>query len=196
LEDELEKHKLPMTMLEPILGISLPMLPALIEQSKPMFRQLAEYLRSFLPKRLEDAVKSGHINVLKKDTLPDVRIQQYKDFTYEVVEIRESGLILGDSAILFNVDGSRPYKTFLEKNDIMNAVILPLTPNRFLIGACEDFAVSEHNWPEAIARCSLEYFIANENSDANRLLQESIAEDAALITKAELEEIITEIMNQ
>jgi hypothetical protein len=183
-------------MLETILEVSSPLLPALIEQLKPTLRQFAAYLRSVLPKRLREAAKSGHISALKKDALPDVRIQRYKDLMYQVVDVRESGLILGDSAVLFHVEGPRPYKAFVDKDDALNAVILPLNPRRLLVGAREGFAVSGHTLPEAIARCSIEYFIANENSDANRLLQERIAEDAAPLTRAELEEIITEIMKE
>jgi len=196
LADELEKRGLPETMLETIWEVSSPLLPSLIEQLKPTLRLFAVYMRSELPRRLRNAAKSGHIRALQNGVTPVGRIQRYKDLTYEVAVVRESGLILGDSIILFNVEGPKPYKTFVGKDDILNAVVLPLTSSRLLVGACEGFVVSDHNWPEAIARCSLEYFISNDNSDINRLLQGSIAEDAAPLTREELEEIITEVMNQ
>jgi hypothetical protein len=195
LTDELEKHGLPETMLE-ILEVNSPLLPALIEQMKPLLRPLAAYMRSELPRRLRNAAKSGHIRALKKSASPEAKIRLYKDLQYAVADVRESGLILGDSAILFHVEGSKPYKAFIEKDDVLNAVVLPLTSSRLLVGACEGFVVSAHNWPEAIARCSLEYFIANDNSEINRLLQGSIAEDAAPLTTEELEDIITEVMNE
>ena len=193
---ELEKSGLPETMLETILEVSSPLLPALIEQLKPTLRQSSAHLRSELPKTLRVAAKSGHIRALKKGVSPEVRIQRYKDLTYEVVDVQEGGLILGDAAILFHVEGAKPYKAFVDRDDGLNAVILPLTSTRLLVGAREGFCVSGHNWPEAIARCSLEYFIADEISNTNRLLQGRIAEDAAPLTRAELEEIFTEIMNQ
>jgi len=196
LTEELEKNGFPKAMLEPILEISSPMLPALIEQFKPTLHVFAKHMRSVFPKQLTKAVKSGHIKALKKGVSPKVRIQRYKDFTYEIVDVREACLILGDSAILFHVEGPKPYKAFVDKDDVLNAVVLPLTPSRFLIGAGECFGVSGHIWPEAIARCSLEYFIAKEDSDANRILQGRIAEDAAPLTSAELEDIFTKVMNE
>lgn len=171
------------------------LLPALIEQMKPTLRPGAAYLRCVLPKKMSEAAKTGHIRALKKGASPEVRMQRYKDLMYEVVEVQESSLILGDSAVLFHVEGPKPFKAFIDKDDGLNAVILPLTSRRLLVGVREGFSVSEHIWPEAIARCSLEYFIANENSYAYRLLQGLIGEDAAPLTKAELEDIISEIMN-
>lgn len=196
LADELEKRELPKAMLETMMEVSSPLLPALIEQLKPTLRQDAAYLRCVLPKKLREASKSGHIRALKKGASPEVRMQRYKNLTYELVDVQESSLILGDSAVLFHVEGPRPYKAFIDKDDGLNAVILPLTSRRLLFGAREGFPMSGHIWPEAIARCSLEYFIANENSYANRLLQGLIGEDATLLTRAELEDIISEIMNE
>ena len=196
LTNELKKRGLPETMLETILENNSSLLPALIEQMKPTLRPFAAYLRSELPSRLRNAAKSGHIRALKKGVSPEIKMGLYKDLQYAVADVRERSLILGDSAILFHVDGSKPYKTFIEKDDVLNAVVLPLTASRLLVGACEGFIVSEHNWPETIARCSLEYFIANDNSDINSFLQGMIAEDAAPLTRAELEEIITEFINQ
>lgn len=196
LREALEENGLPETMLEMILEDDSPLLPALIEQLKPTLPQLAAYLRSVLPKTLRAAAKSGHIKALKKGVSPEVKIQRYKDLTYEVVDVQEGGLILGDSALLFHVEGSKPYKAFVDKDDGLNAVILPLTSTRLLVGAREGFCVSGHNWPKAIARCSLEYFIANEKSDTNRLLQGRIAEDAAPLTRVELEEIFADIVTK
>ncbi|MFB0552700.1 MAG: DUF4238 domain-containing protein [Phycisphaerae bacterium] len=196
IADELEKRDLPKAILETMMEVSSPLLPALIEQMMPTLRQGAEYLRCVLPTKLSGAAKSGHISALKKDKSPKVRLLRYKDLTYEVVDVQESSLILGDSAVLFHVEGPKPFKTFIDKDDGLNAVILPLTSRRLLVGAREGFSVSGHIWPEAIARCSLEYFIANENSYANLLLQGLIGEDADLLTRAELEDIISEIMNE
>jgi len=196
LSDELEKRGLPKTMLEQILEVSTPHLPDLIEQLKPTIRHTAAYMRVILPKKLEKAAKTGHIKALKKSVSPEVRIKRYKDLMYKLVDVPENDLILGDSVILYHIEGPRPYKAFVDKDDYLIGVILPLTSRRLLVGARNEFDVSRHNWPEAIARCSLEYFIANKYSGANCLLQGHIAKDAAPLTRAELEEIISEIMNQ
>jgi hypothetical protein len=69
-------------------------------------------------------------------------------------------------------------------------VILPLTSSRLLIGSHEDLNISAHKWREAVARCSLEYFIGGELSEENHILRKHIGEDASPLTKAELEEIV------
>lgn len=193
--DELKKRGLPKTMLGPVLQHSYPLLPALMNQLRPMLRQFAVHLRSVLPKTLSEGAKSGHIRSLKETVAPEVRAQRYKDLIYTVVEVPQGGLILGDSIILFQVEGLRPFKVLLEKRDILNAVYLPLNSWKFLVGTRESFSISEQLLPEAVARCSLEYFVAEEESDTNRFFQEQVREDASPLTKAELEDIITEAMN-
>ncbi|MCK4820749.1 hypothetical protein KA005_33600, partial [bacterium] len=195
LADELKKRGLPKAMLEPVLQLSDPLLPAFMMQLRPMLHHLAVHLRFVLPKALSEGAKYGHIRSLKETVAPDLRAQQYKDFIYKVVEVPQGGLILGDSIILFQVEGLRPFKTFLEKRDILNAVFLPLNSCKFLVGTRKSFGISEQLLPEAIARCSLECFVGEEDSDTNRSLQEEIGEDASPLTRAELEDIITEAMN-
>jgi len=192
---ELKKRGLPKTMLGPVLQLSYPLLPASMRQLRPMLRQSAAHLRSALPKTLSKGAKSGHIRFLKENVAPEVRAQRYKDLIYTVIEVPQRGLILGDSIIIFQVEGLTPFKTFLEKKDILNAVLLPLNSWQILIGTRDNFSISEQSLPETIARCSLEYFVAEEKSDTNRFLQEQIGEDASPVTRTELEDIITKAMN-
>jgi hypothetical protein len=49
--------------------------------------------------------------------------------------------------------------------------------------------------PQAIARCSLEHFIAAENSVAIEFLKHEIGEDAAPLARLELDAIITELLS-
>lgn len=193
---ELAKQGLPPALLQPLIQLSAPLLPAFMVQLRPELPKLAEALRSSLPKTLKDAAKSGHISALKKAISPETRIQRYENLAYSVVEASDSPLILGDSAVLFRVQGPRPYKAFLDKDDVLNAVVLPLSSTRALVGAREGVGVLPPDLRQALARCSLEYFIAGEKSDANSLIQDEIGEDAAPLTRAEMEEIITELMKE
>lgn len=194
ISDVLQKRGIPKTMLGPVLQLVYSRLFLFMKESRPMLRQLASHLRSVLPKTLSEGAKSGHIRALKESVAPEVKAQEYKDLVYIVKEVPEGGLILGDSIILFQVEGLRSFKTFLEKRNILNAVLLPLNSRKFLVGTRDSFSISEQLLPEAIARCSLEYFVAEEESDTNRSLQEKIGEDASPLTRAELEDIITEVM--
>lgn len=194
MSKELARKGLSQALLQPYLELAAPNLPKFMEKLRPILPKLAEDLRSTLPKMLRDAAKSGHINVLKKTISPESKIQRYKSLAFSVVEASDSSLILGDSVILFRVQGARPYKAFLDKGDVLSAVLLPLSSSRVLIGAHEYDAVIPPDLRQAIARCSLEYFIAAEQSEANNLFKNVIGQDADPLTRAELENIITELM--
>ena len=192
---ELKKRGISKTMLKPALQVTNLLNPSMMNRLRPMLRQVAANLRPDLLRTLSQAAKSGHIRALKENVSPEARAQRFKDLDYQVVEFTQGSLILGDSIILFHVEGSKPFKTFLDKKDILNAVFLPLNSCKFLVGIREKPNISEQLLPGAIARCSLEYFVAEEESDKYRSLQEQIGEDASPLTRAELEEIITKTMN-
>jgi hypothetical protein len=191
---EFAKHKLPEESFNPIMQLVTPLVPALIQRQRAQFPKLAAMLRSALPSMLKKAGKSGHIKTLKKSIAPELRVQRYASLTYAVATAVETPLILGDSVVLFDVQGPRRYKAFLDRDDTLNAVLLPLDPGRVLVGALDGFTGIHSGLREAIARCSLEYFIATENSCANELLRDQIGMDAALLTQAELEAMVNELI--
>jgi hypothetical protein len=194
--EEFAKHKLPKELLDPFMQLVAPLFPALIQQQRTQFPQFAAVLRLALPRILKNAAKSGHIRTLKRSIAPELRVQRYTLLTYAVVKAIETPLILGDSVVLFDVQGPRRYKAFLDRDDTLNAVLLPLDPGRVLVGARDGFTGAPSGLREAIARCSLEYFIATENSCANELLRDQIGMDAALLTQAELEDMVNELMQE
>lgn len=98
--------------------------------------------------------------------------------------------------IVFEVDGPKRFKAFLDKEDTLNAVCLPLDTGRALIGTRDGVATLPTGLREAVARCSLEYFIAAENSDANQLLADHIGMAADLLPRSELEGIVAELMQE
>jgi hypothetical protein len=196
LSEELAKQALPQSMLEPMMEMADPFIPIFMAQLKPILPKMAVELRSSLPGKLNEAVKSGHISALKQTSPPQVRIQRYKNLAYSILSIQDDKLILGDSAVLFRVEGAKPYKVLLEKGDVLSAVFLPLSPGSALVGSRENFFPFAPDLRQAIARCSLEYFIAHKNCDENNHLKEQIGEDAYLLTKEQMEEIIAELINK
>ncbi|MHB8483351.1 MAG: hypothetical protein ACYDBV_11560 [Nitrospiria bacterium] len=94
--------------------------------------------------------------------------------------------------VLFKIEGAKTYKTFLEKDDKLEVVFLPLSPNRVLVGSSKNHFLIPTRLTQALARCSIEYFIAHGNTDANKILQEQIGNEASLITKEDIEKIITD----
>ena len=193
---EFREQGLPQSMLEPMIKIAIPLVPVFMEtQLKPMLPIMAAHLRTGLLDKLPEAAKSGHINALKHPDPPELKIQRYNKLVYQTLPVEDNSLILGDSAVLFNVEGPKPYKVQLEKNDTLRHLFLPLSPRMLLVGSREGFSPSIPELRQALARCSLEYFIAHESSDENRLLKEQIGEDAYLLTKEQMEESILEIMS-
>jgi len=147
-----------------------------------------------LPQTLENAAKSGHIRALTKSLSYEARAERYAHLTYRIADYPEDRLILGDSAILFEVDRpTRRFKAFLDKDDPLIAVFLPLDPRTALVGARDNLCAPPLGLPEAIARCSLEYFVAAGDSPAIRLLAQHIGTDALPLTTAELEAIVSEL---
>ena len=83
----------------------------------------------------------------------------------------------------------------MEKDDILRCLFLPLSPHTLLVGSRDGNPPIVSELRQALARCSLEYFIAHENSDKNNLLREQVGEGAYPLTVEQMEEIIVEIMN-
>jgi hypothetical protein len=174
--------------------LTAPLVPALIQQQRSEFPKLAAVLRAAMPGILKDAAKSGHIKALKSSIAPEPRVQRYAPLIYTIARTVKTPLILGDSVVLFDVDGPRHYKALLDRDDTLNAVFLPLDPERVVIGRRESFTGVPFDLREAIARCSLEYFIAAKSSPANELLRDQIGADAYLVGQSEMEEILNEVM--
>jgi hypothetical protein len=190
------KEGIPQSMIEPMTEMAIPFIPVAMAQLKPMLPQIASWFRRKLTEKLPEMVKSGHIEALKQTTPPEVRIQQYKKLAYRILSVEDNLLILGDSAVLFHVEGLKPYKVFFDKDDVLKSVFLPLSPHTLLVGSCGGLSPSVSDLRQAIARHSFEYFVAHENSAENNLLREQIGEEAYLLTKEQMEEIIDEIMKE
>jgi len=192
LYKELSRRGLPQALFEPLMRLSSLHGPDLIKRQSSELPRFAEALRSMLPDKLKQAAKSGHIKALKKAIAPAIRVQRYGELSYTVASVGDGPLILGDSIVLFHVEGLKPYKALLDRDDNLKAVFLPLDPRKVLVGVSQGFDAKTFNLSEAIARCSLEYFISAEKSDTNDRLSNFIGEDAALLAPEELEDLITE----
>jgi hypothetical protein len=101
---------------------------------------------------------------------------------------------LGDSGVIFNIDGEREFKPYFEKGNKLLAVILPISSTRLLVGSINDYFFNINKIPEAIASCSLEYFISSEESLVNGNLSKVISQNTALLTQSEIDEILLSLM--
>ena len=126
----------------------------------------------------------------------ELRMKRYEKFVFMVQEIQEGNMILGDSVILFQVSGNRPFKSFIAKDDEINMILLPLSPKRILVGSQKKYEVLPSNLRQVIARCSLEYFISASNETALDDLKEQIGKDAPIFSEEEMDSTIMEAINR
>ena len=191
---ELTDKGLPQDLLEPLVQLSTDMGPSLVNLQRKQFRGLAQALRPKLIGILEEKVKSAHIRALRTSIAPEKKVEMLSDLNYAVHRAVGESLILGDSVVLFRVDGDRLYKTFLEKKDKLEAVYMPIDSNTALVGESLNCTRAPGNLREVLASGSLEHFIAADNSEENQSLQSTIGTDARLLTKLEMIEIMREVL--
>ncbi len=196
LTEEFAKRGMPLHFVEPALTMAAPRLPAMMPGIRAELAKIAQIVRQRLPNTLEKSAKSAHINLLRKNVSPEQRAQRYAALQYAVLELPGSGFVLGDSIVLFRVSGQRRYKAFPDKDDVLEAVFLPLSSERILMGAPGATFALPPELKQGIARCSMDHFIASENTQDNRDLHIQVGEDAALATESEMEEIIQELLDQ
>lgn len=188
-------------------GLSQEWLPMLMELSGPLIEQIMPslsndmvkmiaYIKKELPEVLKKESKSGHIKALTKSIAPDIKIQRYERLNFKVKKSEEANLLLGDSAILFHVDGNRKFKPFLENNDVLVSILLPISSTQALVGSKKGYKLDFSVLPHAIASSSREYFIASNTCPENEGLSHLISKNAHLLTKSQSEKLLNEIIKK
>ncbi|HSY47307.1 MAG TPA: DUF4238 domain-containing protein [Thermoanaerobaculia bacterium] len=160
------------------------------EAFAPWLPLLSDMIQNRLRGELPAIMKKSHIRALKSTVSPVARADALRNLAYATVAHPSGDLILGDSIVLFEVTGSRPYKKLLEGSDELKAVYLPLSPRLVLVGATDPNWGVPSNLPDAIARCSFEYFISDRVTSTHELRQARIGETAALLSNDELDDIV------
>lgn len=193
---ELRKNGLP----EEYLPVLIQLSGQFIEQAIPhiiisQIPEMVAYFRSVMPEKLKEASKTGHIKALAQSIAPDVKVRRYEMLSYVVKKSEEVSLPLGDSVVLFHVSGERGFKTYLEKDDDLKAVILPISPHQALMGSVGNLELDFSILQRAIAGCSLEYFIASDSSPEKEQLINHISENSYLLSSSQIESLIDDIVN-
>lgn len=191
--EEFEKHGFPKKAAKDWIKSEPKKLELLLNHLKPIFPSIAENYKSILSSQnVSKWIKTGHVNVLKKTISPDIRISIYEKMNYSIKEVPGDNLILGDSAILFKVNGEKRYKTFIDKEDIVLTILLPLSPKRLLIGSVDERGINYDELQTKIASNSLEYFIASNKNEKFLSLQKMVGKEAHLLTEGKIEELVKE----
>ena len=152
--------------------------------------------RAEITQSLDQIVKQAHIKTLLKNLVPEPRVDYYNQLYWYVRRSTEP-LILGDVCCLFRVANSR-YVSIAGPADGLDRVYLPIASDCVVVGSPKDevpdIKVSELN--EASARVSRNFFISAISSDEMIRLSNFIDTEADVLTGAEMEEIITEVLSE
>ena len=152
--------------------------------------------RATIPKLIAELAKNSHLKTLNSSIAPEKRVQRFSELYFSVKKYPPQNLPLGDSIVIFNVEGERPYKAFLDKKDKLLSVILPLSPSLYLEGSSRNTNTSHANLGLEIARCSIEYFISNKNDPTAQSHKKEIGINSHWLTSNEITEAIYTSFNE
>ncbi|MDY1045276.1 hypothetical protein SOM55_00465 [Pseudomonas coleopterorum] len=188
-------------------GISQQQAQALLAMSEPalelLFKPLVDTFASLIPAHLSrikssipNMIKGSHVCMLNESISPAARAYRFSTLHYAVHKFEPGDLPLGDSVVLFHVSGERSFKPFMDKDDELVHVVLPLGSDRYLLGA-KDAARSlpPHTLPLEIARCSMRYFICARQNDQASDLQAQIGSNASWLSAREMSTLLGEVLS-
>ncbi|MEE4085961.1 MULTISPECIES: DUF4238 domain-containing protein [Pseudomonas syringae group] len=188
-------------------GISQQQIQALlaIDESalEQIFEPLVDIFASLIPAHLSrikssipDMIKDSHVRMLNESVSPAVRAHRFSALHYSVHKFEPGDLPLGDSVVLFHVRGERSFKPFMDKDDELVHVVLPLASDRYLLGASDaSLSSPPQNLPLEIARCSMGYFICANQSDRAADLQAHIGSNAGWLSAREMNTLLGEVLS-
>lgn len=194
IEEELKQRGIELTaaQIDEIVRASRPMLEANLPAMDDL-ASIVNHFKSSIPKIISSASKTGHINALRKTLSPPVKKDVYSSLKFHVIHSPDCEIPLGDSMLIFQLEGERKFKPFFEIDDRMEAIYLPLSSDRVLVGRTNDAAIDLSDLPLAIAKCSLEYFISGKKSAGNDILRDHIGDCAHMLSHEQIAALIEEI---
>ena len=194
IEKELEKMKVPRTLFPIFRQQFAPLIKEKIPEMTENLSNMMRYISQNIPSMLEKSAKSGHIKALLNSHTPQVKVSFYEKLTYQVVSTGNVKIPLGDSSVIFNIEGKQAFKPYFEVDKKLIAVLLPISSTKLLVGSAENYSINISEIPHAVASCSLDYFITSEQNTDNDLLAKHISENARMISESEIEDILSDLV--
>lgn len=195
LREEIRARGVPDGATDLLVALLHPHLESFVESILPgltaEFSSALRRIKSERPNLLRAAARNGQLRALEQAVAPSIKVAQYEQLSYSVIECAE-GLPLGDSAVVFEIDADRRYTTFLSADDRLLSAYLPIATNLLLCGHVETFNPKTHALPEAVARCSREYFVAHANSEWFKRLQLQISQLSIVVDDVTIERLLAE----
>jgi len=192
-EAKIKDFQMPRHQKDMIMALLPSMASTLLDQQKSEFQFLAKAFFAQIQETLPTMLRDTHITTLSKESIPEPRVGNYRSLKW-FVRHSKVPLILGDVGCLFEVSGNR--YTSLDSKDELKNVFLPISSHQILVGTSSNFAqkINFQSLKKAYVKRSREYFICSESSTEMASLASSIGEDAEIVSKTELEQIVKEIL--
>lgn len=167
---------------------------------EPLIQMAAAQIAALGPSNkqmIARAVKHSHIRVMSESISPEKRADRFRSLSYSLESYAPGDLPLGDSIVLFHVKGERAFSPFLDKEDDLIHVVLPLTSSLFLMGTTGVYrGPPTYDMPREIARCCMDYFIASENKPLFTELTHQIGSNSQWVSEAEVDGIMEEVIQK
>ncbi|MDI5877741.1 hypothetical protein AYI92_12365 [Shewanella xiamenensis] len=196
INDELKKRNVSAYAQEDIFNTIQNNLEKLLPDVFGSFPLITDEFRLAISEVIKSSAKSGHIKALQQMIAPSIKIDIYERLVYRVVNTQDIEVPLGDTMLVFQMEGDRPFKPFTDKNDQIQAVYLPLSSNCVLVGSINDTFPDISFLPTVIAQCSLEYFISMTNKTENSILQSRIGELAYILSQEQIKDLVDEVISE
>jgi Protein of unknown function (DUF4238) len=188
LREYLDKISLDKSLQDFLMENSVTLLSDTIDQQAKSMANNAKFQFFEISSTLIKAIREAHIKSIREIGISEIRSKRYAQLTFRICEISDGELVLGDTMVAF-LTKSR-LTPFLDKNDKLEAVWLPVTSNRILIG--ESGPRVDRTTVEIVrilASTSYKSFIAKSNSEALNSLTPRIGRNAQIISRADTESI-------
>lgn len=194
LDDELVNRGIPRTLLPIYRSQFAPLIKEKIPEMTENLSNMMRYISQNISSMLDKSAKSGHIKALLNSHTPQVKVSAYENLHFQVISTGEIRIPLGDSSVIFNIEGALAFKPYYEIDNKLLAVILPISSSQLLVGSKKNYHLKIEDMPEAIACCSLDYFIASEQNAVNEEYAKHIAKNTKMISESEIEDILNDLM--
>jgi hypothetical protein len=196
LDAQLDEKKVPLELRDGIKKLMLansdqwipPVVKNLVEEIKPL-------LDVMISTKLPEAMKSGHLKALRESIHPAIKVKKYDLLTFKVINT-DFDIPLGDSIVLFEVDGKRSFKPFCERDDLLKNIYLPISSRRILWGTLDDLIPNLNDLDLNIARCSMEFFIASSKNERFNYIQREIGQNSHILAEEEIDQILDELIGE
>ncbi len=168
-----------------------------MDEDQPGYESLFEGLKLKFAEEMHDIGKQGHIKFLLKNLVSEQRVEHYRGLHWQVRRSKET-LILGDVGCLFELRGETRFKSLGGTEDEIERVYLPISSDRMIVGTPlsdtprVDFVAIN----EAVTKCSRDFFVCSTPSPEMARLASMLGQESDMITKEEMEKVITEVTTE